>query len=385
MSIGARKVLPISGQAKAPMRVLLVDDDPIHRETSRLFLQMYGREVTLGANGTEGLALAAAGEFDILIVDMEMPDLTGLEVIQRVRQMPKHRDLPIIMVTSRDDAMAIDRAYELGASSFVVKPVNWTLLDHYIRFVCRAALNEIAARRAHAEIASLAQTKDNMLAVVRHEMKTPLNAILGFTKLATEAQASGDVAALGEQLAFVRESGERLLGCFADMAIYSDLISRRQAFAPERLPARWIIDEALEHRRAAIEKSGLIVSAGIGTERLDVEADQSLLVSAMTRIIDNVLKHAGKARHLDLDLGRDGENAVFRIADDGVGMPQDRIVACLEPFTQENMSRSREREGLGLGLPIAGEIARLHGGQLSMHSAPDAGMRVEIRIPLCQE
>ncbi|MCA3596445.1 MAG: response regulator, partial [Methylobacterium sp.] len=130
------------------LRVLVVDDDPIYRETSRMFLKMQGREVILAENGTAGLRRLAEGCFDILIVDMEMPDMSGLEVISHVRACPETADLPIIMVTSRDDAMAIDRAYELGASSFVVKPVNWTLLDHYLRFVCRAARNETLARQA---------------------------------------------------------------------------------------------------------------------------------------------------------------------------------------------------------------------------------------------
>jgi signal transduction histidine kinase len=381
MQASARNLPHLPEPHAGPMRVLLVDDDPIHRETARMFLHMYGRQVTLGANGTEGLAHAASGAFDILIVDLEMPDMTGLEVIQRIRQMPRHRDLPIIMVTSRDDAMAIDRAYELGASSFVVKPVNWTLLDHYIRFVCRAAGNEVAARRAHAEIEALAATKDNLLAVVRHEMKTPLNAILGFTRLAAEAQGSGDVGTLVEQLAFVRESGERLLACFGDMAVYSDLISRRAAFSPEIVPAAWILDEALEHRGAALAKAGIAVEVDIRIENAKIRADQSLLAAAMVRILDNVLKHAGGATSVKLVVGRRGEDIAFEIADDGAGMAAERIATCLQPFSQENMSRARLAEGLGLGLPIAVEIIRLHGGRLDMHSASGMGVRVEIRLP----
>ncbi len=96
------------------MRVLVVDDDPIYRETSRMFLSMQGRDVTLAENGTAGLRKLTEGVFDILIVDMEMPDMSGLEVISRVRSRPETVDLPIIMVTSRDDAMAIDRLTSSG-------------------------------------------------------------------------------------------------------------------------------------------------------------------------------------------------------------------------------------------------------------------------------
>ncbi len=382
MNIVARKAVPLLEAKAAPMRVLVVDDDPIYRETSRMFLSMYGRAVTLAENGTAGIARAAESDFDVMIVDLEMPDMTGLEVIATVRAMPQHRDLPIIMVTSRDDAMAIDRAFELGASSFVVKPVNWTLLDHYVRFVRRAAENEITARQAHANAEALSRTKDNLLAVVRHEMKTPLSAIVGFTRLAVEAQASGDVSALKEQLDFVRQSGERLLASFSDMAAYSDLISHRFEFQRERIAASWIVGEVLDHRARKVAGRGVELVGREECQACFIHADQTLLTSAIVRLVDNALIHATGATSIEVAVSAAGDGKVrFTVTDDGGGMPAERIASCLAPFSQDNMSLSRTSEGLGLGLPIAIEIVRLHGGTLALNSEIDKGTRVEITLP----
>lgn len=381
MNVAARKIMPLNAGKAAPMRVLVVDDDPIYRETSRMFLSMYGRAVTLAENGTNGIARAAEADFDVMICDLEMPDMTGLEVIAAVKKMPRHHDLPIIMVTSRDDAMAIDRAFELGASSFVVKPVNWTLLDHYVRFVRRAAANEIAARQAHASAEALSRTKDNLLAVVRHEMKTPLSAILGFTKLAVEAQASGDVSALREKLDFVRQSGERLLASFTDMAAYSDLISHRFEFRPERIAAPWIVGETLDHRSRKAAERGVGLVSREDCRDCFIHADQTLLTSAIVRFVDNALAHAKGVKTIEVAVTEVEGGVRFTVSDDGAGMPADRVASCLSPFSQDNMSLSRSSEGLGLGLPIAIEIARLHGGTLAMHSELDRGTRVEITVP----
>lgn len=364
------------------MRVLVIDDDPIYRETSRMFLSMYGRAVTLAQNGTEGIACAADADFDVMICDLEMPDMTGLEVIAAVKQMPRHRDLPIIMVTSRDDAMAIDRAFELGASSFVVKPVNWTLLDHYVRFVRRAAENEITARQAHANAEMLSRSKDNLLAVVRHEMKTPLSAIIGFTKLAVEAQASGDVSALREQLDFVRQSGERLLASFTDMAAYSDLISHKFEFQPERIAASWILGEVMDHRSHKAVGRGVNLVSREACRDCFISADQTLLTSAIVRLVDNALVHATDVTRIEVAVeGSEDGQVCFTVTDDGAGMPGERVASCLAPFAQDNMSLSRSSEGLGLGLPIAIEIARLHGGTLTMTSEIGKGTRVAITLP----
>ena len=383
MALPARNLAP---NATVPLRVLVTDDDPVYRETARMFLSMYGRQVTLAADGRAALEAANSGEFDILIVDLEMPDMTGLEVIARIRQMPRHRDLPIVMVTSRDDSMAIDRAFELGASSFVVKPVNWTLLDHYLRFVRRAAENERTARLAQADAEALSRTKDNLLSIVRHEMKTPLNAIVGFTRLAAEARQSGDVAAMTEHLDQVTQSGNRLLACFADMTTYSDLLSGRQAFSPEPVRIGWILDDLFETAGRRVAAAGLAFEREGGeAESSKIRADSSLLTAALLRLVDNALQHAREATRIRFGVRIEGEWAHIAVEDDGEGMASDAIAACLEPFSQRDMSFARVNQGLGLGLPIAREVARRHGGDLAMESAPGNGTRVSFTLPLLAE
>lgn len=380
MSLPASAPL-IPAMAPSAMRVLVVDDDPVYRETARMFLMMFGRKVTVAENGTAGLKELSHGEFDIMIVDMEMPDMTGLEVIRNARGMERHKHLPIIMVTSRDDAMAIDRAYELGASSFVVKPVNWTLLDHYLRFVRRASESEQAARRAQAEAEALARTKDNLLSVLRHEMKTPLNAITGFTRLAAEARQSGDLDAMQSHLAEVSASGARLLASFTDMVAYSDLISHRLKPKLEAISPEWVFDDAIEARAAELARSGIALRREPEGRDARILADAALLADALRRLIDNVLTHADQAKTLVLRSDTTPDGVLLSITDDGEGMAAEAIPACLAPFEQADMSLSRPNQGLGLGLPIAREIAELHGGSLIAASAPGRGMRVDIRLP----
>lgn len=363
------------------LRVLVIDDDPIYRETARMFLTMLGRNVSLAENGQAGLRLLGEKSFDILIVDMEMPDISGLEVIRQLRMKPELADLPVIMVTSRDDAMAIDRAYELGASSFVVKPVNWTLLDHYLRFVCRAAGNETIARKAQAQAEMLGQTKDNLLSVLRHEMKTPLNAIIGFTKLAAEARESGDLVGMREHLEAVQESGKRLMQSFADMSTYSDLISGRIVTVCEPTAPGWIVDDVLESRSREIAEAGLVIVRDDAAPSVKIPCDQTLLASALGRVVDNVIHHAKGATTVRLSVRHWPGEVVISVTDDGEGMEPQDIGRCLEPFSQGDMSLSRPNQGLGMGLPIALGIVALHGGTLEAESKPGEGMSVRLHLP----
>lgn len=120
------------------LRLLVVDDDPIQREFAKVYLAAPTVEVELAENGAAGLALLRSASFDIALIDIDMPVMNGFELLAAIRADTALAHLPVIMITGREDVESIDRAYELGASSFVTKAVNWRLLSYQIRFVLRA-------------------------------------------------------------------------------------------------------------------------------------------------------------------------------------------------------------------------------------------------------
>jgi DNA-binding response OmpR family regulator len=143
---------PFFHEPRESMRMLFVDDDPILREFAVVNLSTEHASVETAADGALALAAIDAAPPDMLLLDLEMPNLDGFEVLKALRASPVHRDLPVIVVTGREDVDAVDRAFAAGATSFVVKPLNWRLLSHQLRYVHRTAVNErqMAAGRAAA-------------------------------------------------------------------------------------------------------------------------------------------------------------------------------------------------------------------------------------------
>jgi CheY-like chemotaxis protein len=120
------------------VRILVMDDDPIQCEFARVYLSTPTAEVETAPDGKEGLKMLAEQHFDLAVVDLDMPEVDGFQVIRRIRSDPHLRHLPIVVVTGREDIESIDRAYDEGATSFVTKPVNWRLLSYQLRYVLRA-------------------------------------------------------------------------------------------------------------------------------------------------------------------------------------------------------------------------------------------------------
>ena len=136
-----------------PLRLLAVDDDPIMREFAVAKLSQPGCEIVTAEDGEAAWDILEgdARGFDLVLTDLEMPRLNGFGLLGQIRAGSRFAHLPVVVITTRDDVFAIDRAYELGATSFVSKPVNWRLLGHQLRYVMRTSRMEAEIRAARDE------------------------------------------------------------------------------------------------------------------------------------------------------------------------------------------------------------------------------------------
>ncbi|MBQ0798852.1 MAG: EAL domain-containing protein [Porticoccaceae bacterium] len=137
--------------------VLVTDDDHIAREIAKALLEEQGFIVSLAENGLDMLAQFEADKPNLILLDVEMPEMGGFEACGRLRAMPGGENIPVIMMTGRDDAEAIEQAYEAQATDFVSKPVNWTILVQRIRYLLRAAKTFTELERSQLRLLSAQQ------------------------------------------------------------------------------------------------------------------------------------------------------------------------------------------------------------------------------------
>jgi DNA-binding response OmpR family regulator len=136
------------------IRILFVDDDPILREFALVNLTSEKAEIRVAQDGDEAWRLMQEEHFDLVLLDLEMPRVDGFEILQSMRSTPRLSRLPVVVVTGREDVSAIDKAFIDGATSFVVKPINWRLLSYQIRYVHQASRTEASLIGARAQTRS---------------------------------------------------------------------------------------------------------------------------------------------------------------------------------------------------------------------------------------
>ena len=145
MTMAEATAIPFSYVLCDQISILAVDDDPIQREFCTVYLASPNAEISTAASAEEGLALLDRQRFDVALVDVDMPGINGIEMVRRIRADSRLDDLPVMVITGREDILSIDQAYAAGATSFMCKPVNWRLLGHQIRFMVRAHRALVAA------------------------------------------------------------------------------------------------------------------------------------------------------------------------------------------------------------------------------------------------
>jgi two-component system, sensor histidine kinase and response regulator len=175
-------------------RILVVDDDPILREFASVYLTTPMSTVALAPDASSALELLAREQFDIALIDIDMPGMDGFELVECMRGQDKLRGLPIVMVTGREDILSIDRAYSVGATSFVTKPVNWRQLSHQLRYVVRASKQQSGTLPQEAR-SPRSSPATWMSAATRREFATSLGAIINVAKRVANGRAPAGEAA----------------------------------------------------------------------------------------------------------------------------------------------------------------------------------------------
>ncbi|MEJ1160941.1 hybrid sensor histidine kinase/response regulator [Prosthecomicrobium sp. N25] len=365
------------------IRILFVDDDMILAEFAKVHLSTPTALVESCKDGVEAWERLTAEDFDIALVDIEMPQMDGLELVGRIRADQRLRHLPVIMVTGREDVVSIDRSFEMGATAFATKPVNWRQLSHQIRYVMRNSRMDRDVREARDRAEQLSALKTNLLAAMRHEFRTPLSTIIGFTDLMRgQLGAGASVTELVGYLDFINAAGKRLLSTFSDMLQYAQMMSNDRALEAAEYRLDRLVEAAVGGVGASPGTSPAAIAVEIAEPGLEITCDRELVTNALRHLLENAVSH-GRGIDCRIAAGRDGAgDLVFTVEDGGPGIDPARVEACLEAFTQSDMSTTRQTGGLGLGLAIARGAADLHGGRLQVAArSPEPGTAVRLVLP----
>lgn len=244
----------------------------------------------------------------------------------------------------------------------------------------RRIIRDNMTRALAAEEANRA--KDMFIATMSHELKTPLNAIIGFAEILADPEPVPDEQRT-DYAGDIRTAGHHLLSIVSDLLLYSQIESGRYAVTAEPLPIEREIATVLRlFDREAGERNIVFDCKPTATGHM-VMADSQSLRRILINIIGNAVKFSddGGVVHIRVAAGRDHGGTLVEVTDLGCGMSEELLARIGEPFLQAETSLARKHQGTGLGLAISLGLARELGGSLTIDSAPGSGTSVRLFLP----
>lgn len=418
-----------------PGEILVVDDRPENLVAIEAALSGFGGNLVFATSGEEALRYLLERNFALILLDVQMPSMDGLETARMIRQRDRTRHVPIIFVTAHDrnddDVLA---AYRLGAVDFLFKPISAEILrakasvfvelQRRTAEVARQALQikeheqavrerALAAQRRQLEaealrkrlteqkvhtdtltkknaelehiraqleesnsrLAAADRRKDEFIAVLAHELRNPLAALVSGVELLGVNPAAKQVEVVRP---IMQRQCQHLNRLVDDLLDVSRITSGKMKLRREKVRLRDVIDDAVKLASSGIETKNHTLDVSCDCDEVVVDGDPIRLAQIIANLLSNAARYTDAGGRIWLSAQQHNGTVTVGVKDNGRGMSKELAARVFDMFVQAETGSG----GLGIGLTLVRELTQMHGGRVAAQSdGPGMGSVFSITLP----
>jgi signal transduction histidine kinase len=370
-------------------RIIVVDDNDAGRYGKARALRQAGYDVLEAGTGTDALRVAAEQPADIVVCDVQLPDINGWEVVRRLKEDPRF-GAPLALQVSATYVGEGDtvRALEGGADACLTEPIDPAVLLATVGALLRLRQAEAALRDALAREQSLRQAaesanraKDEFLATLSHELRSPLGTILTWVTMLKEGRL--DEVRARQGLEAIERSTHLQVKLIGDLLDISSIISGKTRLEIGSVDLTAVVQSALEVNRAAAQAKHLSLETHLDRDVPRIAGDAVRLQQVIANLLSNAVKFTPDGGRIAVGMSREGGRVRLTVTDTGKGISPEFLPHVFERFRQADSSTTRREGGLGLGLAIVRHLVEMHGGTVEAASGGiSQGTRFTVCLPL---
>jgi signal transduction histidine kinase len=410
--------------------VLLVDDKAENLLALESVLDQLGQNLVRANSAPEALRHLLLEDFALILLDVQMPGLSGFELAELIRERERTQHTPIIFISAESvQEQNIFKGYSLGAVDYLTKPVQPEILKTKVKFFSRLYLQQAKIRhqakelaeanalldkmnvgleervrlrtkeletanaererllarekslRADAEKAN--RLKDEFLATLSHELRTPLNSILGWSQIVLSDMVDED--GLKTALETIHRNATAQAQLIEELLEASRLITGKVLLNLEPTDVVPILEAAIDIVRPRAAAKNIEIVTSFESDIATITTDPTRLQQMVWNLLTNAIKFTPDGGRIEIRAERAKDRMRISISDTGMGISPDFLPFVFDRFRQEDSTSTRRHDGLGLGLAIVRQLAELHGGEVSAESAGEnKGSTFIIALPIIQ-
>ena len=371
------------------MAKVLVVGDPLGNVRSLASeLNRQGFEVDIAATGAVAFETAARLSPDAILIDIHIHAADALETCRRLKADPELREIPVILLAALASDQDILAGMDAGADDYVSRCDHARTMLARLRAAVQAKIDHDLLRETNRcldetrRMARAAQSaKDEFLASVSHELRSPMTAILGFAELLRDRASSHEDL---ETLDTIKRNGELLLEIVDELLDLSKLEAGKFQIELGPCSPRAVVNDVVLLLGQRAKAKGLSLEAACETSLPElIRCDALRLRQIVVNLASNAIKFTeqGKVSIRLRSIEAPKPELVIEVADTGVGLEAGAIESLFEPYVQADASIARRYGGTGLGLAISRRLARLLGGEITASSTPGVGSTFRLSLP----
>ena len=371
---------PIEATVSAEATVLVVDDIPKNIQVVGAVLAASGYDVMVANSGAEALLRVEVQKPDLILLDLMMPEMNGVEVCQRLKSDERFSDIPVIFLTASTEISNLQECFDAGAVDYVTKPFNAAELKARVRTHLELKFAQDQLREYSAKLQNLHNEKNEFMSIAAHDLRSPLSNIYSSAKIILTEPEMKRVE-VEEFLTMITSTSEHLMKIVQDLLDFNAIDQGRVKI--DLLPCNLVTTAeslvASYRTKAAVKKQNLHFESS--SSEVYVLADESRLLQCLDNLVSNAVKYTPHGNNIWVRVLNDAVAPRFEVQDEGPGLTEEDKQRLFGRFARLSAQPTGGESSTGLGLSIVKKIIEAQKGRVGCESVLGKGSTFYVTLP----
>ncbi|MBU1099412.1 MAG: hybrid sensor histidine kinase/response regulator [Bacteroidetes bacterium] len=370
--------------------ILLVDDEPaIIRTLVSYLAEMEDETVDIltASNGKIAIEVATEKKPDLILMDWNMPEMSGVNALEQLKLQPETRDIPVVMVTSITASEYLAVAFELGAHDYIRKPVDKLELLARLKSLLKLEelkkalkVQNINLKKRKVELEQLNGTKDKFFSIISHDLNDPFITLLGISEILIEDYGELDDLTKVDYLKNIQTASQSAKKLLDNLLQWSQSQTGRMEVKPEKIDLYEFTHSVFNMKKSQAEQKKINLATTFEGD-VFVNADENMLKTIFRNLIANSLKYTPDDGTVFVHAEEIGEMVEIIVEDTGIGMASEMIPQLFDITSDHHKKSAAEKGGHGLGLILCKEFVEKMGGKIRAESEIGKGSKFILTLP----